>query len=162
MTTTDRDLPPTALRPPSAPFSTDGIRALVAAFERCDLPRGAFTHHAHLAVGLWYLVCYGPDDGAERVRTGIQRLNAANGVPQTPGGGYHETITRFYLWAIRRHLRDAPPGASIADLANTLVAAWGDKNRPFEYYSRQRLMSWEARTGWVEPDLKALEVEGGG
>ena len=30
---------------------------------------------AHLAVALWYLVCYGPDEGGERVRAGIKRLN---------------------------------------------------------------------------------------
>jgi hypothetical protein len=141
----------------SPPFSTDEILDLVTAFERCDIPRDAWNHRAHLIVALWYLVLYGPDEGGERVRTGIKRLNAANGVPQTPDGGYHETITCFYLWAIGRHLRDAPRGASIADLATTLVAAWGDKNRPLEYYSRERLFSWEARTGWVEPDLRPLE-----
>ena len=153
---TDRTAPPPALRPPSSSFSVDEIRALADAFERGEVAPGAWTHNAHLVVALWCLLLYGPEEGGERVRTGIQRLNAANGVPQTPGRGYHETITRFYLWAIRRHLRDAPPDASLADLANTLVAAWGDRNRPFEYYSRDRLMSWEARTGWVEPDLKKL------
>jgi hypothetical protein len=105
---------------------------------------------------LWYLVHYGSEEGGERVRIGIKRLNAANGVPQTPDGGYHETITCFYLWAIARHIHNAPPGTAIADLATTLVDAWGDKKRPLEYYSRERLFSWEARTGWVEPDLKKL------
>jgi hypothetical protein len=130
---------------------------LVAAFERCELSGAAWNHRAHLLVALWYLVHYASDEAAERVRTGIQRLNAANGVAQTPSGGYHETITRFYLWAIGRHLRDAPHSTSLAELASTLVAVWGDTNRPLEYYSRERLMSWEARTGWVEPDLKALD-----
>jgi hypothetical protein len=156
-TVNDLPAPPSALRPPLSPFTADEIRDLVAAFERCDIPRAAWNHRAHLTVALWYLVLYGPSEGGERVRTGIKRLNAANGVPQTPDGGYHETITCFYLWAIGRYLRDAPHGASIADLANRLVAAWGDKNRPLEYYSRERLMSWEARTGWVEPDLRALD-----
>jgi hypothetical protein len=146
--------PPALLSPP---LSVSEIRELAAAFERCDIPRGAWNHRAHLVVALWYLVLYGPDEGGERVRVGIQRLNAANGVPQTPDGGYHETITRFYLWAIRRHLRDAPRDSSLADLANTLIAAWGDKTRPLEYYSRDRLMSWEARTGWVEPDLRPMD-----
>jgi hypothetical protein len=135
----------------------DEIRDLVAAFERCELPRAAWTHRAHLVTALWYLVHYGPDKGGERVRTGIKRFNAANGVAQTPDGGYHETITCFYLWVVSRHLRDAPPGTSFADLASTLVASWGNKNRPLEYYSRDRLFSWEARTGWVEPDLRALD-----
>jgi hypothetical protein len=153
MTTVSREGP--LASPLRAPFSEIGD--LVAAFERCELPRAAWTHRAHLVTALWYLVHYGPDEGGERVRAGIQRFNAANGVAQTPDGGYHETITRFYLWAVARHLRDAPHDASIADLASTLVAAWGDKNRPLEYYSHDRLFSWEARTAWVEPDLRALD-----
>ena len=156
-TAPDRPAPP---QPPalSLPSSTsDEIRDLVTAFERCDLPRAAWTHRAHLVTALWYLVHYGDEEGGERVRTGIKRFNAAKGVAQTPNGGYHETITRFYLWAVARHLRDAPSGASIVDLAKTLVAAWGDKNRPLEHYSRERLFSWEARTGWVEPDLRELD-----
>ena len=147
---------PAGARPASS-FTPDEIRDLVDAFERCEIPRGAWTHAAHLVVALWYLLLYGPAEGGERVRAGIQRLNSANGVPQTPEGGYHETITRFYLWAIRRHLRDAPRDASIGDLARSLIVAWGDKNRPLEYYSRDRLFSREARVGWVEPDLRPLE-----
>ena len=154
---TDRLSPPSALRPPPAPLTTDDIRDLIAAFERCELSRAAWTHRAHLVAAVWYIVHYGPDDGGERIRTGIQRFNAANSVTQTPDGGYHETITRFYLWAVRRYLRDARRDSSIADLANGVVTVWGDKNRPLEYYSRQRLFSWEARTGWVEPDLRALD-----
>jgi hypothetical protein len=156
-TVTDLSAPPSLLHPPSSTFTVDEIRDLADAFERGEVPPGAWTHDAHLVVGLWYLLLYGPGEGGERVRAGIQRLNAAHGVRQTPDRGYHETITRFYLWAIGRQLRDAPPATSLADLANTLVAAWGDRNRPFEYYSRDRLMSWEARTGWVEPDLRELD-----
>jgi hypothetical protein len=150
--------PPAALCSPPTPFlRVEDIHDLVAAFERCEVSRAAWNHRAHLVVALWYLVHYGPDEGAQRVSSGIRRLNAANGVAQTSGSGYHETITRFYLWAVGRHLRDAPDGTSLADLASTLVAAWGDKNRPLEYYSRDRLFSWEARTAWVEPDLKELD-----
>jgi len=154
----DRTPPPTALRPRSSPFATEEeLRDIVEAFERCALNGPAWNHRAHLVVALWQLLHHGPDVGAERVRSGIQRLNAVSGVPQTPTGGYHETITRFYLWAVGRHLCDAPEGSSILDLANSLVATWGDKNRPLEYYSRDRLFSWEARTAWVEPDLKPLD-----
>jgi hypothetical protein len=152
----DESSPPSALRSPPRLFTSEAeIRQLVDAFERGTLAGPAWNHRAHLIVALWYLKHDGAD-GGDRVRAGIQRLNATNGVPQTPTGGYHETITRFYLWAVGRHLRDASPDASLVDLANTLVATWGDKNRPLEYYSRDRLFSWEARVGWLEPDLKKL------
>src|SRR5919199_1270054 len=142
MTAVEGTSPPAATRPegtrsPPTGFTTDEVRRLADAFERCDIPRAAWTHHAHLVVALWYLVCYGPDEGGERVRVGIQRLNAANGVQQTRDGGYHETITRFYLWAIRRHVGAAPRDASIGELATTLIAAWGDRTHLLEYYSRE-------------------------
>ena len=157
-TVTDTSAPPPELRTPPTPFTSEGeLRDLVTAFERCQLAGPAWNHRAHLVVALWYLYHHGAEEGGDRVRAGIQRLNAANGVPQTPARGYHETITRFYLWAVGRHLRDASPASSITHLANTLVATWGDKNRPLEYYSRDRLFSWEARTAWVDPDLKALD-----
>jgi hypothetical protein len=153
MTVADRT-PPPALTPPRS--TLEEIAALVAAFERCDLPREAWTHRAHLLAAVWYLATYGIEDGVERVRSGIQRFNAAKGVAPTPTGGYHETITRFYLWAVRCHLREAPRDATLVDLANGFAAAWADKNRIFDYYSRDRLFSAEARRGWVEPDLIPL------
>jgi hypothetical protein len=57
---------------------------------------------------------------------------------------------------IRLFLEDANLDCTLAVLANDLIEKYGDKNLPLTYYSRERLMSWEARTRWVEPDLKAL------
>ena len=92
------------------------------------------------------------------MRHGIHRLNAALGIEQTPTGGYHETITTFYLWLVWRFLEDAAPRASLSVLADDLFARYGDRELPLRYYSRERLMSWEARTTYVEPDLAELEL----
>lgn len=146
---------PTAPPPPFA--TTDEVRDLVAAFEAGTLPRVRWTHSAHLTAALWYLIWYGPVEATDRIRAAIQRFNAAHGVAQTPMGGYHETLTCFYMWAVRKHLRGASLDGSLADLANSVIAALGDKALPLAYYSRERLMSWEARTGWLEPDLGPLE-----
>jgi hypothetical protein len=148
---------PTILIAPAPFASTDEVRELVAEFEACTLPREAFTHTAHLTVALWYLVWYGPDEATDRVRTAIKRFNAAHGNVSRPGGGYHETITRFYMWAVRRHLRAAPLEGSLADLANDVATALADRALPLEFWSRERLMSDEARHGWVEPDRQLPE-----
>jgi hypothetical protein len=58
---------------------------------------------------------------------------------------------------IRRFLSAVNPDCTLTTLANSLIRLCGDKNLPLEYYSRERLMSREARTCWLEPDLKALE-----
>jgi hypothetical protein len=142
----------------SATFtSTDEVRELVAAFEAGTLPKEMFTHRAHLTVALWYLVWYGPDAATERVRDAITQFNRVHGALSRPGGGYHETITRFYMWAVRRHLRAAPLEGSLADLANDVAAALADRALPLRYYSRERLMSDDARLRWVEPDLEPLD-----
>jgi hypothetical protein len=141
-----------------APYrtSTEVLR-LVREFEACTLPRAEWTHHAHLTVGLWYLLRHERKAATRLIRDRIKRYNEACGVETTPTGGYHETITLFYVWAIGKFLARADRDCTLAALANLLVSACGDRELPLAYYSRERLMSWEARTRWVEPDLKALE-----
>ncbi len=39
---------------------------------------------------------------------------------------------------------------------NAISRTYSDEYLPFQYYSRDLLMSWEARTKWVEPDLKTI------
>jgi hypothetical protein len=47
----------------------------------------------------------------------------------------------------------------MVNLANGLIAKYADRTLPFTYYTRDRLMSLEARINWVEPDLRSLELE---
>jgi hypothetical protein len=136
---------------------TDEIKELVAAFEDTTLPYTRWTHGAHLTVGLWYLLWYGDDGALPRVRSGIRRYNAAHaGEPMRVG--YHETLTRFWLWMISDYLGRTPIAGSLADLTNGLISACVDRELPFRYYSRERLMSDMARAGWLEPDVRPLPV----
>jgi hypothetical protein len=140
-----------------APYRTsDEVLRLVREFEACSLPRARWTHHAHLVVALWYLMRHEEAEATALIREGIKRYNEACGIKQTKTGGYHETITIFYCRVIRRFLANASPDCTLMMLVNSLIETCGDKNLPLEYYSRERLMSGEARTGWLEPDLKAL------
>jgi hypothetical protein len=137
------------------------IERLVAAFLDCSLPQREWTHHAHLTVGLWHRLHYGPAEAVLRTRFGIQTYNESCGVKMTPQGGYHETITLFYVWAIGCYLERAGRDRPIVELANGLIASsLGDRAFPLTYYSRGRLFSWEARVGWVDPDLQPLDAGG--
>lgn len=136
--------------------STDELRALVVAFEACTLTQAEWTHAAHVSVATWYVLWYGRAAATDRMRSGIQRLNGVHGVPVTPTRGYHETLTRFYVWLVANELRSRPMDASLAEITNAVVEACDDRTIPLRYYSRDRLMSWEARTTWVEPDLRPL------
>ncbi len=46
------------------------------------------------------------------------------------------------------------------DAVNALLASRGQVGLPMEYYSRERLLSREARARWIEPDLKPFEWGG--
>lgn len=141
----------------AASHREDEVERLVREFEACTLPYERWTHEAHLTVALWYLTRHAYAHATQLIREGIQRYNLSRGVEMTKDGGYHETITLFYIRAIRRYLKGARETQTLAELLDGLMASCGAKNFPFEYYSRERLLSWEARTGWLEPDLKSLD-----
>lgn len=132
--------------------------ALVAAFLDRTLPKVAWTHMAHLRVGLWHVRRFGEKGALARLRDGIRVYNEAVGTANTDSSGYHETVTVFYVRVIADFVEREQEAAAIADeaLEARLIAARGARELPLEYYSRDRLFSIEARRGWVTPDLKPL------
>ncbi|MBL8149493.1 MAG: hypothetical protein JNN15_06160 [Blastocatellia bacterium] len=134
----------------------DEIKALVNAFEDCSLPRTSWTHLAHLTVGLWYLFHYSMEDATKLIRSGIQKYNNCQSIVTTPQTGYHETITLFWIWAVKKHISSHNESTSLLTLANGLTNLC-DKNLPFNYYTKDLLISWEARTSWKAPDIKPLD-----
>jgi hypothetical protein len=139
-------------------FRTSGeMFELLRRFEDCTLPREEWTHAAHLTVALWHLLQFDWPEAVARVRAGIKRYNAAHGIVETPTGGYHETLTIFWLRAVRAYLdAERNEARALVHLANEL-AATHDKALPLSYYTRERLFSPEARAAWVEPDLRPLD-----
>ncbi|HXM34295.1 MAG TPA: hypothetical protein VN920_03845 [Pyrinomonadaceae bacterium] len=133
------------------------IESVVHGFQWCTLPRERWTHAAHLTVALWYHLRLPWPHAEKLVRVGIQRFNQAHGIVTTPSGGYHETMTLFWIRMVREYLDDVrAEKLSVLTLFNKLIERCGRKELPLEYYSRERLMSLEARANWVEPDLKTL------
>ncbi|HEX9001344.1 MAG TPA: hypothetical protein VGB07_15670 [Blastocatellia bacterium] len=136
--------------------SFDEILKLVTDFENGILPRPLWTHRAHLTVACWYLICDADNEAFPRIREGIKKYNASQNIATTKESGYHESITLFWAKMVRSYLAKATLDCSIVHLVNDLIACYSDSKIPFEYYSRDRLMSHEARTDWIEPDLKPL------
>ena len=131
---------------------TRDVDGLAAQFVAATLPKDAWTHEAHLIVGLWHVERYGAVEALERLRLSIRRLNDAHGTPNSDTRGYHETITTAYvqlLDAFRSRHQAATVEECVGLLLDSPVA------RPdllFGYYSRERLLSVDARHAWVEPD----------
>ena len=137
------------------------IDILARAFTARTLPKAEWTHHAHLRVGLWHVLRYPDGVALDLLRLRIRSYNESTGVLNTSSGGYHETITRFYVAVIRSFLDSVDAQRPTDELAQDLIARFGDKDLPFRYYTRERLLSVEARLGWLPPDVEPLLVGGG-
>jgi hypothetical protein len=132
------------------------IDFLVQRFEERILPKVEWTHSAHLIVALLYSLKFSEQDALNLVRENIKKHNESVGTPNTDNQGYHETITRFWLWTANQFLLIGNYN-SIVDASNDLInSAFGKSSYPFEYYTKDLLFSVKARHDWVEPDLYDL------
>ena len=120
------------------------------------LPEPEWTHHAHFRVGLWHLLRYDAAETMDRLRRGIRAYNEAVGTINSDASGYHETFTRFYVTMIAAFVSSRDRSQPLDEMAADLLVEVGDKDLPFRYYSRERILSVIARREWVEPDLAPL------
>jgi adenylate kinase family enzyme len=128
-------------------------------FEACAIPAKAWTHAAHLSTGLWHVERYGRKESLDRLRAGIRRLNESHGGVNSATAGYHETITAVFVELLAQFLERRPEGESLGDtIARLLGGPLAQRGALFAFYSRERLMSTEARAAWVEPDLAPLDL----
>jgi hypothetical protein len=125
---------------------------LTRALERGEIK--GFHHASHLHVAWVYLAeSSSAQQAASKMRDTLRRFAAAAGSPQK----YHETITLFWV-----HLPSGAYAARRGECLEDIVHANPqllEKNFPLAYYSTERLFSDEARTSWVEPDLKPLSID---
>ena len=128
--------------------------ALWRAFHAQTLPESAWTHRAHLRVAWLYLKRHTLDEAHVLLRVGIIRLNAAQGLVETPARGYHETLTRAWLALVADAARggDWPDAARFVDANAARLAP----DAPLRHYTRERVRSVEARARFVEPNLSPL------
>ena len=138
-------------------MTDEEMERIATGFCARTLPKEEWTHLAHFATALW-LMLRRPDLVPERDMPGmIAAYNESLGGVNSDTAGYHETITQASLRAARAVLAALPegvtPGAAFAALMASPMAG---KDWLFAYWSRERLMSAEARRAWVAPDLKSL------
>ena len=128
---------------------------LLGRFRRQEIGLREWTHETHLRVGWLHVRLYGVAETVDRLRDGIRRLNTANGIVNGPDSGYHETVTRVWVALIQV--------AAGGDQEDVSSAEFVRRNRelldvklPLRFYSRDRIVSEQARATWVEPDLEPL------
>ena len=117
------------------------------------LPRAEWTHEAHLAATT-YLVVERPDIDLDAELPGIiRRYNESVGGRNTDTEGYHETITRVFLAAVRAHAAETDGQELCTRVNGLLLSERGRRDWPLCFYSPERLFSVEARLSFVAPDL---------
>ena len=140
------------------PFKSDAeIEHIGEGLLARTLPRAEWTHEAHLAATT-YLLLRRPDiDLDKELPDLIRRYNESVGGVNSDTEGYHETITRVFLRGVRVFLSEADTSEPLHELVNELfLSPIGRRDWPLRFYSRERLLSVEARRSFIEPDLRAL------
>ena len=135
--------------------ASEEIAHLVASVEGCTLPLADWHQREHLTLALWYATRHPLAPAIDLTRAAIQRFNAHHGIAQTPERGYHETLTVAFVRLVAALASRLGP-RPIDELAFEVTARLGDRRALLAHYTLERIRSWEARIGWVEPDLAPL------
>ena len=125
--------------PPRSPTPTEAeiIRIGEGLLDR-TLPFAHWTHAAHCIASL-YLMIRRPD------------IDVAKSLPG---------IIWRYLLAIGTYLARMPGEHSLPEIvAAFLASGFAQRDLPLRYWSKDRLMSIEARRVWVEPDRHVLDLD---
>jgi hypothetical protein len=134
-------------------YSSDQeIQNLVDQFESKVLPLSQWTHHAHLSVGMYYLYNRTFHESLCLMKAHIICYNEATGGVNSSTGGYHETLTVFWLKILAGFL-EARRNEPLFKLCNAFLEnPLSSKEIPFQYYTKEKLFSVEARAMYLEQE----------
>ena len=127
----------------------------LAAFENTTLPMKEWTHRAHVRVAYLYASRHDLETAINTMRSKIKAYNQATDTPEAIDRGYHETMTVAFMRLIHASIFQSGPYESSGEfcaahpeLMTKLVLK--------TFYSSERIMTWEAKRNFVEPDLNQL------
>ena len=137
--------------------SSAAVRHLGERLISSCLPRGEWTHEAHVAACYW-LAAERPDICLSHdLPDIIRRHNDSVGTPNTDNSGFHATITHCYAMGVAAFHRRCDPALALVERVNALLTEpEGARDWPLRFYSRERLFSVEARRAVILPDLAPL------
>ncbi len=128
---------------------------LLHAFETQAVSQTDWTHRAHVRVAYLYVCAHPLPAAIDRMRSGLNQLNAVHLPPDTLERGYHETMTVAFMRLVHAmvaaHGRCASSDAFCDEHPQLLT-----KRVLRLYYTRERILTWEAKRAYVEPDVAPL------
>ncbi len=124
-------------------------------FEAGTWPLESMHHREHVKLAYLYLSRYPFDVASARIRTSIKAFNATYNVPEGIDRGYHETMTQAWMNLIHCTLEEFGPAENLDAFVDTHTQLLAKRALLF-FYSRDHIMSAEAKQRFVEPDLSPL------
>jgi hypothetical protein len=136
-------------------MSNEDHGAIVAGFQTRTLTAERWNHRAHLIV-CWHELVGGKTTGEtlDHLRIEISGFNGSIDVPNTDNGGYHETLTRYFVCAVGYVIRTRTDDTDRLDVV--LTSPICSAHAPLTHWTKEALFSVQARRGWLPPDLKPL------
>lgn len=122
--------------------------------------KSAWTHLAHIRIAWICLSLSPPDVALGRIREGILQFNTE---VLNRRHKYHDTVIVAFARLVSDRMRIGEGWPDFEQRIDDFL----DREKPLllRYYSRDRLFSDEARTGFIEPDLQMIPpwptIEGG-
>ena len=135
-------------------YPLETAEAMIDGFTNCTLPLSEWDHGTHLVAGLYLIAKY--DEAAYSV----MKTRLLNFTKHYGKDGYHETMTRFWIWAIKKYMEDENGpikwnqkqlDAIIFNEELTRKNLWND------YYSLELMQSDDARNKFLDPDLTPMK-----
>ena len=145
--TASSDLTPDTMHQTSA-----ADEAFYRSFAACQLPAGTFHHREHIQLAYIMLVRHPLDEAYTRTKNLLLNFLHHHGASDAK---YHVTMTRAWLMAVRYFMDKGPvfqDAASFIEAYPVLL----DPSIMFTHYSRECLLSDDARMAFVEPDLDPI------
>src|SRR5262249_40066558 len=132
-------------------LSSGDILEVVRKFESCEFRPQEFHHRDHLTVIAHYLERMPVRQALAHMREELKKFTAYH-----KANGYNETITRLWIAKVAQIMVSEGGELPFAEMIERIHAALGSKELLFQYYSRERVMSEEAKEKWIEADLSQL------
>lgn len=132
--------------------SESEIESLIENFNNATLPAEAWTHEAHLAMGIWYLRQYNLTQAMLLVRQRIILFNSSVGGLISFEKGYHETLTWFWLKTVEAFLDRFGREKTLLETCNAFLSSeYALRDRALLFYQKEEVLSLEARAFLVLP-----------
>jgi hypothetical protein len=139
-------------------ISTEEAEKLVERWENGQLEKEEWTHEMHLLVGCAMVVRYGKNALFE-MRQRIIRHNEAIGTLNSDDSGYHETLTVYWLWVIRKFLKEKQLKTFDEITLDALLFEenMAKRNEWADFYKLETIKSVAARRNFVQPDFGEMQ-----